>query len=239
MLLYGPAGAVKGQGFDHSRCIGSMTDRVRVLERRDIDECIILDVAATPAGRGPRIAELCELADHLFCPVTLGGGVRTLDDIRMLLAGGADKVAINTAACGSPDLIDQAARRFGAQAVVVSIDVKAGVVHSHCGARRHDGLTAVAWAKEVAQRGAGEILLTAIERDGTMNGYDLGLIEDVCAAVSIPVVAAGGCGRYDDLAGALSAGAHAVAVGAAFQFREMTPKGAARYLHGEGYAVRL
>jgi cyclase len=208
-----------------------------MLERRDIDELIILDIAATPNNRGPRFDEAQELCEGLFCPITIGGGIRNINDIRRLLAGGADKVAINTAVIDRPELIDEAARKFGSQAVVVSIDVHGGHVIADCG-RRYTSGRALEWAKECERRGAGEILLTSIEHDGMMNGYDCNLIHGVCDAVSIPVVAAGGAGNYQHLADALSAGAHAVAVGAAFQFRELTPKGAARYLQQHGYAVR-
>jgi imidazole glycerol-phosphate synthase subunit HisF len=215
-----------------------MPDRVRLLDRRDVDELIILDIAATPNHRGPRFSEIKQLCENLFMPVTIGGGVRNESDIRKLLAGGADKVAINTVALERPDTINQASDRFGAQAVVVSIDVKRGHVHSSCG-RIDTGRDPVAWAVEVEHRGAGEILLTAIERDGMLDGYDLDLIERVAGAVSIPVIASGGCGSYQHMREAFEAGAHAVASGAAFQFTEATPRDAARFLHQHGVQVRL
>lgn len=238
VLLWDDHGCVKGKQFNPGRRIGSMIDRIRLLERRDVDELIILDVSATPNGRGPRFEEVTQLCENLFMPVTVGGGIRSEHDIRRLLAGGADKVAINTMAVDRPELIDRASCRFGAQAVVVSIDVKRGRISTKCGIRETDR-TAVLWAKEVADRGAGEILLTSIERDGMLDGYDLDLINSVSSAVSIPVIAAGGCGSYEHLQRAFEAGAHAVAVGAAFQFCDMTPKGASRFLHEQGIAVRL
>lgn len=214
-------------------------DRVRLLDRRDVDELIILDVSATPNNRGPRFEEVTHLCENLFMPVTVGGGVRDEHDIRRLLAGGADKVAINTVAVERPEIIERAARRFGNQAVVVSIDVRDGYVATHNGTT-NTGRTPVAWAREVEDRGAGEILLTSIERDGTLEGYDLDLVSAVSDSVSIPVVAAGGCGSYAHIAEVLSqTNAHAVAVGAAFQFCDITPKGAARYLHEQGFQVRL
>jgi cyclase len=216
-----------------------MMDRVRLLDRRDVDELIILDVSATPNNRGPRFEEVTALCENLFMPVTVGGGVRNEADIRRLLAGGADKVAINTVAIERPDTIDRSATKFGSQAVVVSIDVAAGRCHMRCGRERTD-LNPVEWAKEVADRGAGEILLTSIERDGMLEGYDLDLIAAVSDAVSIPVVAAGGCGSYAHIAEVMhNTKAHAVAIGAAFQFCDMTPKGASRYLHEQGFQVRL
>ena len=216
-----------------------MEDRIRLLERRAVDELIILDIAATPNNRGPRFEEVTQLCENLFMPVTIGGGVRNEDDICRLLRSGADKVAINTVAIEAPDVIERCAARFGSQAVVVSIDVQAGRVNSHCG-KRASSLEPVGWAREVEDRGAGEILLTSIEHDGMMDGYDLDLIRSVADAVDIPVIACGGCGGYEHLADVFShTRAHAVAVGAAFQFMDVTPKGAARYLHEQGFAVRL
>lgn len=237
-ILWGGTGAVKGRGFDHSRSIGSIHDRLRLLEKRDIDELILLDVAATPNNRSPRYEELSRLCDNLFCPVTIGGGVRSIADFSRLFKSGADKVAINTAAIENPGLIDEASRKFGAQAVSVSIDVKDGVVFSRCGTHS-TGKNPRDWAAEVEQRGAGEILLTDIERDGMMDGYNLELIHSVASAVSIPVIAAGGAGTYPHLEAAFRAGAHAVASGAMFQFREETPKGAARFLASRGIAARV
>jgi cyclase len=214
-----------------------MQDRIRLLERRDVDELIILDVAATPNGRGPRFDEVRALCDNLFCPVTIGGGVRNVEDIRNLLAGGADKVSINTAGLENPSLVSEASKKFGAQAVVVSIDARDGWVVRNCGSRTCR--TAVEWARNADALGAGEILLTSVERDGTLQGYDLDLIHSVSSAVDIPVIAAGGCGSYEHMQQALDAGAHAVASGAMFQFCEATPKGAARFLHEQGIATRL
>ena len=236
-LLWDEHGCVKGRQFSPGRRIGSMSDRLRLLERRDIDELIILDIAATRTKKPPRFADIAQLCCNLFCPVTFGGGVKTVDDMRMILAMGADKVAIGTAAVETPDLIDLAARKFGAQSVVIAIDCLDNV-WTHCGQRRTTKQP-VQWAQEVERRGAGEILLTSIERDGTLEGYDLDLIREVSAAVRIPVIAAGGCGSYEHMAKAFNMGAHAVASGAMFQFRETTPKAAARYLHDHGIQTRI
>lgn len=216
-----------------------MMDRIRLLERRDIDELIILDIGATPNKRAPRFDEITQFCENLFCPVTVGGGIRSVADAKRLLVGGADKIAVNTAAVDRPELIGELSQKFGAQAVVVSIDVKGGTVHVDCG-RRDTGFDPVVWAREAEARGAGEILLTAVGRDGTLTGYDLRLVRSVASEVGIPVIAAGGCGSYKDIAEVLyGTKAHAVAVGAAFQFKEMTPKGAARYLADQGFQVRL
>lgn len=199
-----------------------MADRIRLLERRDIDELIILDVSS----RAPRFDEVKRLCEPLFCPITIGGGIKNVSDIQRLLAGGADKVAINSMARHRPDFVRDASEKFGAQAIVVSIDARSGDDHA-------------AQAALMESLGAGEILLTSVERDGTMQGYDLDLIRSVSEAVSIPVIAAGGCGTYEHMKEAMQAGAHAVASGAMFQFREATPKGAARYLSEQGVATRL
>lgn len=208
------------------------------MERRDIDELIVLDIAATPSGRGPRFEEVSQLCENLFMPMTVGGGVRDVNDVRRLLARGADKVAINSMAIERPEFISDCAHRFGSQAVVASIDVRGGRVVSRCG-RLPAGQLPAEWANQLEDRGAGEILLTSVVRDGTMSGYDLDLISEVSSAVSIPVIACGGCGSYEHMQQALNAGAHAVAAGAMFQFREATPKGASRYLHEQGFQVRL
>jgi cyclase len=201
-----------------------MDDRLRVIERRDVDELIILDVAATPENRGPRFDEISRFCENLFCPVTVGGGVRNVNDIARLLRSGADKVAVNTVAIERPELVSEAAQRFGSQAIVASIDVRGGLVASCCGSVDTDR-PPVAWAHE-------------LDRDGTLSGYDLDLIEEIAGAVSIPVIACGGCGSYEHMHQALSAGAHAVAAGAMFQFTETTPKGASRHLKAEGFHTR-
>jgi cyclase len=222
-----------------------MTDRIRLLERREVDELIILDIAATPNKRSPRFDEVRQLCENLFMPVTIGGGVRNVNDIRRLLEGGADKVAICTAALERPELIDEAAQKFGNQAIVVSIDCRGAHqsgesqrVFARC-AKADAGRVPSEWAQEAEARGAGEILLTSIDRDGMMDGYDLDLIREVSNAVSIPVIANGGCGTYEHMKQAFEAGAHAVASGAMLQFCDATPKGAARYLSENGVPVRL
>lgn len=192
-----------------------------MLERRDIDELIILDVTGGP----PRFEQVKQLIEPLFCPVTVGGGIKSIADIRRLLADGADKVAI----CSQTGLIAEASRKFGAQAIVAHVTARSGDRAMDCVAR----------ATDVERAGAGEILLTSVDRDGTMSGYDLDLIEQVCSRVSIPVIACGGCGSYEHMQQALDAGAHAVAAGAFFQFREATPKGASRFLNERGYECRI
>lgn len=226
-----------------------MMDRIRLLDRREVDELIILDIAATPNNRSPRFDEVKTLCENLFMPVTIGGGIRNVNDIRRLLQGGADKVSINTAALERPELIDEAAQKFGSQAIVISIDAEARSATGHHSENSWGGTWntrgdsssrgPIAWAIECESRGAGEILLTAVDRDGMMQGYDIDLIREVSSAVSIPVIACGGCGTYDHMKQAFDAGAHGVAAGAMFQFTEQTPRNAARYLNEQGIAARL
>lgn len=225
-LLNKRGSLIKGRGFAKNRVIGSTLQAIRVYQSRNVDELIYLDVAA---DNGPDFGLIEQFASECFMPVTIGGGIRTLDHVKRLIQGGADKVSLNTAAFETPDLITLAAEKFGRQAVTVSMDVKHGTVWTRSGT--HDtGALPVDHVRRMEQSGAGEILLTAIERDGTLTGYDLGLIRQVAAAVSIPVVACGGAGTYQHLIEGLDAGAHGVAAGAMWSFTDCTPAGAADYL---------
>jgi len=242
-LLFKDFGLVKGVGFDSGRRVGPALQSIRVYNLREVDELVFLDIGATPAGKRPDFQEIDELADNCFMPMTVGGGVRTIADIRDLLAVGADKVAINSAAVTTPELIRAGAAEFGAQCIVVSIDVRRHddgrcEVVTQCG-KHATGRDPIAWARQVAEFGAGEILLTSIDRDGTMRGYDVKLTHDVAAAVNIPVIASGGCGSYADMADVL-AGSRAAAVAAAsiFHFTEQTPRAAKEFLATRGVPVR-
>lgn len=197
---------------------------------RGVDELCILDIGATPEGRGPDLDLVRELSEACFIPLTVGGGVRSVADVNNLLRAGADKVAIKTAAIKDPTLIRTLADRFGNQAITVAIDVPHGDDYEIC---------ASAWALTSEEQGAGEIMLTAMGREGMLNGYDLGLIGSVSGIVSIPVIAHGGCGTYEHMLQAVRAGASAVAAGAMFQFTDNTPAGAAEYLHANGIEVRM
>jgi cyclase len=175
-LLIRGRSLVKGQSFNSWRSVGAAVQAVKVFEFRQVDELLILDIAATPEGRGPNSALIEEMARECFMPLTVGGGVRTLEDIRALLCAGADKVAVCTAAVERPELIAEAAEKFGSQCVTVSIDVLHGKVATHCGKRITD-LDPVEWASRVAELGAGEILLNSVERDGTLSGHRIGWSE--------------------------------------------------------------
>jgi cyclase len=243
-LLFKEIGLVKGIGFDSWRRIGSALQAVKVYNMREVDELIFLDIAATPAGRQPDFRQIDELADECFMPMTVGGGVRSVQDIRDLLAVGADKVAINSAALDTPRLLSDGADQFGVQCIVAAIDVRRHgdgrrEVYGDCGTRP-TGQDPVDWARRCETLGAGEILLTSIDRDGTMSGYDVALTAAVSAAVSIPVIASGGAGTYAHMAEVLRDGkAAAVAAASIYQFTELTPKDAKRYLREQGFSVRL
>lgn len=242
-LLWKGFGLVKGAGFNSWRRVGSVMPALKVYNSRDVDELVLLDITATDEERAPDSDSVSDFAEECFVPLTVGGGVNDLEQITALLRAGADKVSVNSAAFTRPELIDAAARRFGAQCVVASIDVRRNcdgsyAVFSHCGTRA-TGREPVSWARELESRGAGEILLTSIERDGTMQGYDLQLVESVASAVGIPVIASGGCGTYQHMVDAVSkAGASAVAAASIFHFTEQTPAGAKQALHAAGIPVR-
>lgn len=241
--------AVKGRGFDAWRPIGTVAEKVRVHAARGVDELVLLDITATREGRGPDLKLIEELSADLFAPLAVGGGVRTVEDVRNLLRAGADKVVIGTIAQhigqhgeGRENrlqwVVTAMAEAVGCQAIVVSIDVKKGQVWTRSGTELADDNPA--WNAKVMQDfGAGEILLQSIERDGTLTGYDLDLVRAVSSAVDVPVIASGGAGTYEHLHEAIKAGASAVAAGAMFQFTHATPRGAAQYLAGKGHEVRL
>jgi len=243
-LLFKDLGLVKGKGFDSWRRVGSVMQSIKVYNMREVDELIFLDISATDEGRRPDFVAIDELADECFMPLTVGGGVRALEDFEQLLKVGADKVAINTAAVEQMDLIAEAARTFGSQCVVVSIDarrVSQGKfrVFTHSGKILVD-IGPVELARRSEQSGAGEILLTSIDRDGTMEGYDIDLIREVAGSVSVPVIASGGAGTYEDFVKAIEVGkASAVAAASIFHFTHQTPLGAKQFLASRGYEVRL
>ena len=235
---------VKGIEFLQLRDAGDPVELAGFYDREGADELVFLDITASSDSRHTMIEVVERTADQVFIPLTVGGGVRAVSDIRELLGAGADKVSINTAAIADPDLIDAGAEVFGRQCIVVAIDARyeperAGWgVYTH-GGRRASGLDAVAWAAEAARRGAGEILLTSMDRDGTRDGYDLLLLEAVAAAVTIPVIASGGAGTLDHLVAALQPGrADAVLAASIFHFGEYRIDEARDHLAGRGIPVR-
>lgn len=234
-LLYRGAGLVKGVGFDSWRGIGGAAQAMKVYFMREVDQMVLLDLNEGP----PNIELIAGLSRHCaFLPLAVGGGVSALEHVDDLLAVGADMVVVNTAAIDRPDFVTEVSSKYGSQAIVVSIDAKRGTVWVDSGAR-DTGLDPVETARRAEGNGAGEILITAIERDGTMGGYDLELISRVAGAVACPVTASGGAGSYEDMNAALGAGASAVAAASMFHFTDQTPRGAKEYLQDRGHEVRL
>jgi len=238
-LLHKSWGLVKGVRFDSRRAVGSPMQAVKVYNLRNVDELVFLDVTATLEGRGPDLALVDDLADECFMPLAVGGGVRSVDDVRRLLAVGADKVVIGSAAIESPDIVRLASERFGAQCIIVSIDTKDGVAWSRSATARTER-DPVDLAQEMERLGAGEVLLQSIDDDGVMEGYDVATIAKVSAAVSIPVIASGGAGAFEHMLQALrEGGASAVAAASMFHFTEQTPMEAKQYLAAAGIPTRV
>jgi cyclase len=232
---------VKGKQFRSWRSVGVAEQAARIYAARGADELCILNIGATPSNEGPDFAMVERMTANNFCPVSVGGGVQTVEDVRQLLLAGADKVVINTAVAESKTLLRACADKYGSQAICVSIDYTDGRIATHCGAIIWDSqpFYGVAMQAEGAQHcGAGEILLTSIDRDGMMEGYDLDMIRAVSAAVDIPVIAAGGCGTPQHALEALQAGADAVAIGSMFLFTDHTPSSVAEYLTSKGIVCR-
>jgi cyclase len=264
---------VKGVRFVELRDAGDPVAAALAYDAQGADELVFLDIAASHEGRATMLDVVRRTAEGIYMPLTVGGGIRSLEDIRILLRAGADKVSVNTAALERPGLVSEAARAFGSQCIVVAIDAKAGrgaaegepavagrgaaegepseyqseasggttswQVYTH-GGRRPTGRDAVAWAREVTDLGAGEILLTSMDRDGTGDGYDLALTRAVADAVSVPVIASGGVGRLEHLReGLVEGGADAALVASLFHFGQHTVPEAKRYLHARGVPVRL
>ncbi|HHV58290.1 MAG TPA: imidazole glycerol phosphate synthase subunit HisF [Firmicutes bacterium] len=236
---------VKGTNFLNLRDAGDPVELAACYDREGADELVFLDISASQEGRRALYDVVARTTAAAFIPCTVGGGIRSLGDIRSLLNAGADKVSINTAAVENPDLITEAAVRFGSQCIVVAIDARrrpeAPAAWEVCtyGGSRSTGLDAVAWAREAERRGAGEILLTSMDRDGTCTGYDLELTRAVAAAVGIPVIASGGAGTPADLARVVSEGkADAVLAASIFHYGRYRIAQVKEYLAGQGVPVR-
>jgi cyclase len=235
---------VKGVNFVKLRDAGDPVEIARRYDEAGADELAFLDITASSDARDTIVSVIERVADQVFIPLTVGGGVRSVDDVRKLLNAGADKVSINTSAVENPRLVAEAAHRFGSQAIVVAIDARASgagkwEVYTH-GGRKARGLDAVEWAATMAAHGAGEILLTSMDRDGTKSGFDLALTRAVASAVTVPVIASGGVGSLEHLAeGIERGGADAVLAASVFHFGEITVGEAKRFLAGRGIEMRL
>ena len=239
---------VKGIKFEQLRDAGDPVEQAMIYDMAGADELCFLDITASHEKRGTLLDVVRRTADVCFMPLTVGGGVRTLDDIRALLLAGADKVAINTEAVRRPEIVREAATKFGSQCIVAAIDAKQGA-HNHNappfevfthGGRNATGIDAIAHARKLADYGAGEILLTSMDRDGTRAGYDTSLTRAVADAVGVPVIASGGVGKLDDLvAGVREGHANAVLAASIFHFGEVTIAEAKQALAKAGLPVRL
>jgi len=234
---------VKGVNFVNLKDAGDPVELASFYDKEGADELVFLDISASHEGRKTMVDVVRRTAEQVFIPLAVGGGISTIDDIRSLLAAGADKVSINSAAIKDPALITEGARKFGSQCIVVAIDArKDGSSYQVYinGGRIPTGKDALEWAKEAERRGAGEILLTSMDKDGTKDGYDLELTAMISQEVGIPVIASGGAGNLEHLYEAVTIGqADAVLCASIFHYREYTIKEAKEYLRDKGVSVRL
>jgi len=239
---------VKGVKFVDIRDAGDPVEVARRYDREGADEITFLDITATHDNRDTIVHVVEQVASEVFIPLTVGGGIRTLDDIRRMLNAGADKVGINSAAVSNPEFVREAAQRFGSQCIVVAIDAKKvsqpgeadrWEIFTH-GGRKSTGIEAIGWAKKMVEYGAGEILLTSMDRDGTREGFDLPLTSAISEAVTVPVIASGGVGCLDHLAeGVIEGKADAVLAASIFHFAEYTIQQAKEHMAARGIEMRL
>jgi cyclase len=234
---------VKGVRFLNLKDAGDPVSNASFYDSEGADELVFLDISASFEERKILLEVVKKVAEEIFIPFTVGGGIRDIDDIRTLLNSGCDKVSINTAAIKTPSLIDKSSRRFGSQCIVVAIDAKLSGTNKWevfiNGGRTPTGLDAVKWAREAAKRGAGEILLTSMDKDGTKEGYDLRLTRKIADSIPIPIIASGGAGNLMHLYEAFKAGADAALAASIFHYREYPIKKAKLYLKKKGINVRL
>jgi len=237
---------VKGVNFVNLRDAGDPVELAERYNEQGADELVFLDITASSDGRDTMVDIARRAAEEVFIPFTIGGGIRTVTDMKIMLELGAEKVSINTSAIQTPDLINEGAYRFGSQCIVVAIDARKVLgergrweVYTH-GGRNPTGLDAVEWAKEAVERGAGELLLTSMDRDGTREGFDLALTKAISSSVGIPVIASGGVGSKEDFAeGVTTGGADAVLAASVFHFGELTVRQVKEHMKSRGIEVRL
>lgn len=234
---------VKGVNFENLIDAGDPVTQAKFYYEEGADELCFLDITASSENRSAIFDTVKKVAQVCFIPLTVGGGIRSLDDFHQLLLSGADKVSVNSAAIKNPDLIAQAANKFGAQCVIIAIDAKKNAsgnyeIFTH-GGRNPTGIDAVEWAKKTTDLGAGEILLTSMDKDGTKSGYDLELIQKITAKVSVPVIASGGVGTLQDLADGIKAGASAALAASIFHFKEYSVRQAKAFLAEQKIPVRI
>ena len=242
-MLWSDLGLVKGKQFNSWRRVGTVLPAIKIYNSRDVDELLLLDIVANKNLYEPDYDSLNEFTNFCFVPFAFGGGIINLNQIKMLLSVGADKVCLNTINYVSPPIIEEAAKRFGSQCIIASIDVK--LIDNEYRCFSHSGTKVTNknlehYVKELEERGAGEILITSMDKDGTMEGYDIKLINTVSNKTSIPIIASGGAGDYRDMEKAIrEGGASAVAAASMFHFTEQTPDQAKLYLKDKGIPVRM
>ncbi len=236
---------VKGVNFVNLKDVGDPVEIAEYYNTEGVDELVFLDITATSDGRKTMIDVVKRAAEKVFIPLTVGGGIRTLDDFKDILRAGADKISVNSAAVKDPELVRKAAERFGSQCVVVAIDGKkredgTGWNVSIAGGRIDTGLDAIEWAKKVVALGCGEILLTSMDADGTKNGYDIELTKAITEAVNVPVIASGGCGKLEHFYEVFEkTNCDAALAASLFHYKELTVREVKNYLHEKGIEVRL
>jgi len=233
---------VKGTNFINLKDAGNPIEVARQYYLDGADEIVFLDITATHERRNTTIDLVKKTAEKVFIPLTVGGGIKTVEDIRNLLNAGADKVSLNSSAVKDPELVKKASNKFGIQCIVVAVDAKKVKknrwnVFIH-GGRIDTGIDAIVWSKKIMELGAGEILLTSMDKDGTRDGYDLELLEAVSGSVKIPVVASGGAGKMEHFSQACKSGASAILVASLFHYKELTIKGVKNYLRSKNIFVR-
>lgn len=236
---------VKGVNFVNLKDVGDPVSIAEFYNKEGADELVFLDITATHEGRSTMVDVVRRTAEKVFIPLTVGGGIRAIEDFKEILRAGADKVSINSSAIRNPNLIQEASKKFGSQCVVVAIDAKKREDGSRWnvfinGGRIDTGLDALEWSKKVEKLGAGEILLTSMDADGTKKGYDIELTDAVCKVVNIPVIASGGCGKLEDFSEVFKKSrADAALAASLFHFRELTIRQVKEYLKKENIDVRL
>ena len=242
-LLWKNFGLVKGISFESWRGVGAVLPSINVYNSRDVDELFLFDICGNQEVYDPDFDAIEEFSNHCFVPFTYGGGIKNIAQIQRLLQVGADKISLNTAIYEQPNLLEKAAKKFGSQCIVASLDVKLidkeYFCFSHSGSQ-FTNRSPFPLVKELESKGVGELLITSIDRDGTMKGYDIELLSEISNAVKVPVIASGGAGTYEHMKQAIEyCGVSAVAASSMFHFTEQTPQEAKNYLSERGIAVRL